>query len=161
MFLKRIIFFFRNALLIVLTMIVIAGATGLSYKAHYCHNRLSGIAFYTELGLQQSAGCGCSDDKEINHPSKGNGTFLTSNSCCSNISYFKKLTLVNSANDFSVSAYVQTAVIAIFSDNLLPVKPGNDIFSSFDFRFRPPPLTGRKLVLFLSQLRIPVITYNC
>jgi hypothetical protein len=160
MFPKRLLTYSKNALLIVFAMIVVAGATGLSYKAHFCHDKLSGIAFYTEIGLQHSATCGCEGDKGVGHHSATNGTFLNKNSCCSNISYFKKLTLVSSANDFSVSTCMQTAVINLFSDNFLPEQSGNDILSSFDFRFRPPPLTGRELVLFLSQLRIPLIVYN-
>lgn len=159
--LKRIRIYFRNALLIALSMIVVAGATGLSYQVHYCHDKISGIAFYTELGVQKSASCGCADDKIIDSHSTGNSTVLKKTSCCSDITFFKKLTIINSASDFSQTALVQPAVIAEVSTNIQPVNSGNHNLSSFDFRFRPPPLAGRKLVLFLSQQRIPVIIYNC
>jgi hypothetical protein len=157
---KRALAYLKNALLIVLSMIVIAGATGLSYQAHYCHNKLSGIAFYTELGIQKSASCGCADDEKDVIPT-GNSTVLTKNSCCSSIAFFKKLTLVNTANDLLPIALIQPAVIAVFSDISLPEYSGNENLSSFDFLFRPPPLSGRKLVLFLSQQRIPLISNNC
>lgn len=159
--LKLIRIYFRNAMLIALSVIVVAGATGLSYQVHYCHDKLSGIAFYTELGVQKSASCGCADDKITDSQSERNSTVLKKASCCSDISFFKKLTIVSSASDFSQTALAQPAVIAEISTTIQPVDTGNDNLSSFDFRFRPPLLAGRNLVLFLSQQRIPVIINNC
>lgn len=150
----------KNVLLIGLSMIVIAGATGLSYQAHFCHNKLSGIAFYTELGVQKAASCGCADDEKMSIP-HGNSTIFTKKSCCSNIEFFKKLTLENTASNYTISACIQPAIIAVFSSVIQPVKSGTENISTFDFRFRPPPLAGRKLVLFLSQQRIPSISTIC
>lgn len=152
--------YLKNALLIVLSMIVIAGATGLSYQVHFCHNKFSGIAFYTELGVQKAASCGCADDEKDIIPT-GNSTAFTKKSCCSNIEFFKKLTLENTANDYSLSTWVHPAIVAVFSSLIQPVKSGTENISTFDFRFRPPPLAGRKLVLFLSQQRIPSINSVC
>ncbi len=162
MILKRFRLYSKNALLIVLSMMVIAGATGLSYKAHYCHGHLSGIAFYTELGIQKSATCGCNDDARAAKLSvSGRETLVKKSGCCSDISFFNKLTIESFANDFSPAAPVQPAVIAIFCVISCPPAAVNNDIAFFDTSYPPPHLSGRKLVLFLSQQRIPLITYYC
>lgn len=152
--------YLKNAFLIALAMIVMAGVTGFSYQAHYCHNKLSGIAFYPELGIQQSASCGCAEDVEpINSQASGNFPVLTKNSCCSNVSFFSKLTIESHviANTAIVSELTATIAINI---NL----PDSDIshhenLLDADIGILPVPLAGRKLVIFLSQQRIPLISY--
>lgn len=160
---KRLHTYLKNAVLIVLSMTVLAGVTGFSYKAHYCHNRLSGVAFFTELGIQKEASCGCTDDiSHRNHQSETSGSLtFTKKGCCNNISFFGKLNVEASANyditsvlkitDLQVSALPTVSQLSFSEENI----------SVFDFRFRPPPLSGRELVLFLSQQRIPLISYNC
>jgi hypothetical protein len=152
----------RKALLIALAILVIAGATGLSYTAHYCHGSLSGVAFYTELGIQQKASCGCKEDANTGKvPSANDATSINSKGCCSNLSFFNKLNIESISYDFSALTLIQPAVIAVFSSNTFLAEPENINISDSDFVFRPPPLAGRQLVLFLSQQRIPLISYNC
>jgi hypothetical protein len=154
--------YFKNAFLIALAMIVMAGVTGFSYQAHYCHNKLSGIAFYPELGFQQSSSCGCAEDADPLHSqTSGNSPVLTKNSCCSNVSFFSKLTIESHAiaNTTIISSLYATVTMSInipdsgisHHENLL----------NADIGILPVPLAGRKLVLFLSQQRIPLISYNC
>ena len=160
--LKIIRLYLKNALLVVLAAIVLAGATGLSYQAHYCHDKLAGIAFYPELGLQQSASCGCANDlTDKNSPPANSKPVLTKNSCCSNVSYFSKLSLESSVKDLSSLVLLQPAVISVLSNvfaSCTPEKVESELPVSSAF---PSPLAGRKLVLFLSQQRIPLISYNC
>jgi hypothetical protein len=152
--------YLKNAFLIALAMIVMAGVTGFSYQAHYCHNKLSGIAFYPELGFQQSSSCGCAEDAEpVNSQASGNFPVLTKNSCCSNVSFFSKLTIESHviANTTIISPLSATVAMSInipdsgisHHENLL----------NADIGILPVPLAGRKLVLFLSQQRIPLISY--
>lgn len=161
--LKRIRIFAKRAILIVLTMIVIAGATGFSYKAHYCHGNLSGIAFFTELGLQKPVSCGCKEDliRGKVYQSNGSSSVITKNGCCSNLSYFSKLHIQSNVPGPLTSAPVQPISEVIIFDNTLLSSCKREVFSLSDFVFRPPPLAGRKLVLFLSQQRIPLISYSC
>ncbi len=162
MSLKRIRVFVKNALLIVLATIVFAGAVGMSYKAHYCHGNLSGIAFYTELGLQKEASCGCENACVSGDQSASdNSANLTKDSCCSNVSFFSKLNIVSPVNYFSTLALVQPAFIASGLNIAPQLIPLDEIIRVFDYKFRPPPIAGRKLVLFLSQQRIPFSIYNC
>ena len=152
----------KNALLIVLSMIVMAGITGLSYKAHYCHGNLSGIAFYSELNLQQTVSCGCKGDAiPENNPESGDLSVLTKNSCCSNISFFSKLNIESQYNFFSSLVLIKPVISALFVGNNSEPGTEKESLQASDFRFYPPPLAGRKLVLFLSQQRIPLISYNC
>jgi hypothetical protein len=143
-------------------MIVLAGATGMSYKVHFCHGSFSGIAFYTELGIQKQASCGCKDDATPGKASlPANATILTKNSCCSNLSFFSKLDIESLTYDFSSLAFTQPAVLSIITGNTIQVNSEKEIIPVSDFKFRPPLLAGRKLVLFLSQQRIPFINYSC
>lgn len=159
---KQIHTYFKNALLIVLSMIVIASVTGFSYQAHYCHDKLSSIALYPELGFQQSTSCGCAvEANPLNSRSNSSSPVLTKNSCCSNVSFFSKLTIESQINAFSSGNLLQPAIIAntiIFSDSHNFSK---EILSDLYIGLQPVPLAGRKLVLFLSQQRIPLISYNC
>ncbi len=154
--------YLKNAFLIALAMIVMAGVTGFSYQAHYCHNKLSGIAFYPELGFQQAASCGCAEDVEpINSQTTGNFPVLTKHSCCSNVSFFSKLTIESQviANTTIVSSLPATVAVSInIPDSEIS---HNEILINADIGILPVPLAGRKLVLFLSQQRIPLISYNC
>ena len=96
MTLRRIHIYTKNALLIVFAMIVMAGATGLSYTAHYCHDRLSGVAFYTELGIQKEASCGCKEDAVIITDviyDPNNKKFMGKSKIPIPVSYFKVLFL--------------------------------------------------------------------
>ncbi|MHC1774723.1 MAG: hypothetical protein AB9834_04845 [Lentimicrobium sp.] len=161
MSLKRIRVFARNAILIVLSMIVFAGAVGMSYKAHYCGGNLSGVAFYTELGLQKEVSCGCeSACLSVDQPASDISASLSKDNCCSNVSFFSKLNIVSPVNHFSALALVQPIFIAL-SINIAPQLISKDeIIRVYDYQFRPPPIAGRQLVLFLSQQRIPFSIYN-
>jgi hypothetical protein len=146
----------RSGLLIVLTVLLLTGATGLSYKVHFCHGRLSGVAFYTEIGLQKMASCGCKDDQA---PLSGHRSpVLHKNGCCSNLSFFQKLQIENRVNtgDQVVSPVPELCpAVAV----MLPESGIKEDGSFFVFSEPPPPpLSGRKLVLFLSQQRIPLIS---
>jgi len=155
-------FYIQNALLIVLSMIVMAAATGLSYKAHYCHGNLSDISFFTEIGIQQTASCGCAIEKyDGKKQSSATTPVLTKNNCCSNISFFSKLNIESPVNYFSSLTLIQPAVIEVQSDYAPQLAAEKENISITDFRSSPTPLAGRRLVLFLSQQRIPLISYNC
>jgi hypothetical protein len=163
MSLNRIHLFLKRALLIVFSIVVMAGATGLSFKAHYCHGSLSGIAFYTELGIQKPVSCGCKEDLFCakSQSTKSVLVSISKKSCCSNISIYKKLNFEILANTKLISVLVLPCLnFFIFNNNPQIVNEVENTSVS-DFRFKPPPRAGRLLVLFLSQLRIPLIIYNC
>ena len=162
MSLKRFRTYAKNTLLIALSMIVMAGATGLSYKAHYCHGNLSGVAFYTELGIQKPASCGCKEDITNKNPLVGVliPDTLKKNTCCSNISFFSKLNIVKTANDYSHISLMQPDLSVAFITISEPLVFGDDDFSIANYEYPPPLHVGRDLVLFLSQQRIPLIFYN-
>ncbi|MEI8046188.1 MAG: hypothetical protein WCI92_02315 [Bacteroidota bacterium] len=161
MTLRRIHIYTKNALLIVFAMIVMAGATGLSYTAHYCHDRLSGVAFYTELGIQKEASCGCKEDAVIanSHSSTTEPLTFSKKSCCANISFSGKLNFETSV-DYSSIALFQPAITPLPSNVSLQFISEEENIPVSDAESPPPPIAGRKLVLFLSQQRIPLIIYN-
>jgi hypothetical protein len=161
--LKHLRVYTKNTLLVVLATIVLAGATGLSYTSHYCHGHLSGIAFYTELGLQKAASCGCKDDGEISKTKSSSSSTVAfrKNACCSNISVFSKLDIESLANDLSAAVPLQPEEVTAVFNITYQLTSVTKYISVSDFGFRPPPLAGRKLVLFLSQQRIPLISYSC
>jgi hypothetical protein len=161
MSLKHFRVYTRNAVLIVLSMIVLAGASGLSYTAHYCHGKLSGVAFYTGLGLQKPVSCGCkADASSCRQTESSESTDLNKISCCSNISFFNRLSVETPTNQLSSLTLVQPAFIEIGSSDsqLITAETGN--LPVCNLKFRPPPIAGRKLVLFLSQQRIPFSSFN-
>lgn len=161
--LKRIRNYTKNALAVALAMLVLAVCTGLSYTAHYCHNRLSGIAFYPELGIQKPASCGCKEDSSIGKVQTSSVTQATfkKNGCCTNISFFGKLNVETPVNYYSSFASLPPACdIIVFDISNQHASEKEDI-SIYNTEYPPPLLAGRKLVLFLSQQRIPLIDYNC
>jgi len=160
--LRHIRIYTKNAIFIVLSMIVMAGVTGFSYKAHYCHGSLAGIAFYTELGVQKAASCGCKDDANTGKaPFAGNTVILKKKACCSDISFFSKLNIESPVNAFSSLALVHPALNAVIFSFTCQAATENVNIPFFDSGSPPPLLSGRELVLFLSQQRIPLICYNC
>jgi len=162
MTLKRIHIFTRNVILIVLAISVIAGVTGLSYRAHYCHGTLSGIAFYTEFGIQKPVSCGCKDDASVKIIQDSNDSpVLKKRGCCSNISVFSKLDIESLIHSVSSLPVIQPIVFDIVFNTFQQAISETKEIALFEFTFRPPPLAGRQLVLFLSQQRIPLISYNC
>lgn len=148
---KRLRTYVSKIVLIMLSMTVFAGAFGLSYQAHYCGGHLSGIAFYTELGIEEPISCGCSD-----HSTEPSGwpVSLDKKSCCKDESFYSRLVPEYSQNHSTVqliqlsTAEVETGLTYSIS----PVEQTNTVTS---FYLRPPPKAGRDLVLFLSQQRIP------
>lgn len=140
-----------NAFVLILSALLFAGSFGLSYQVHYCCNVRHGIAFYPELGLQDPVRCGCSTD--ITSDNNGNPEF-TSGSCCKDESFHTRLTPEYSQNhsyrcpenSFTNLSGLPYSDLVITTDDKLPVVLPY---------FRPPPLGGRQLILFLSQQRIP------
>jgi len=160
--LNLIRFYLKGALLVALAVIIMAGATGLSYQAHYCHDKLSGIAFYPELGIQQSASCGCANDlPEKNKPLADSKPVLTKNSCCSNVSFFTKLSVESLVKVVSSQVLFQPAVTAMPGNVFTQCSSEKENFEITVSGAFPSPIAGRRLVLFLSQQRIPLISYNC
>jgi len=159
---KRLTLIMRNALLFVLAAIIMAGATGFSYKAHFCHNKLSGFVLYPGLGSDKSIGCGCiADDKSDSKTLPDTRLVLRKNSCCENVTHFSKLTVESPVNVFLTNFSFLPATFTVSQGILY-----TDIYVEKKFIFPdigspPTPLVGRKLVLFLSQQRIPSVSYNC
>lgn len=160
---KQIRIYSKNALAIALSVLVLAVATGLSYKAHYCHNHFSGIAFYTELGIQKPASCGCKEDSFIGKAKSLSASLITfkKNGCCSDISFFGKLKVETTVSYYSSLLLIQPVIDIIVFDISNEIASQKESLQPSDNEFPPPPLSGRKLVLFLSQQRIPLIIYNC
>lgn len=159
---KSILLYLKNVLLIALAVMLIAGSTGLSYTVHYCHDKLSDIAFYPELGLKQSASCTCADkvrDKSI--PATDGKAVLINNSCCKNISYFTKLAVESSVQELSFIPILQPALISVLSYSFSPTGSEQEYAETPVSPDIPLPFAGRRLVLFLSQQRIPANSYNC
>ncbi|MFH1118570.1 MAG: hypothetical protein V1775_02020 [Bacteroidota bacterium] len=158
---KRLRDYAGSAILIVISMIVFAGASGLSYTAHYCNGNLSGIAFYTELGLQNPVTCGCGHPSANGpYPVSDSKTGLNKTGCCTNITYFSKLNLESPVTFNSLVVLLQPTVAEPDLMHAVQPVPEKEIIPLFHFRFRPPPLAGRELVLFLSQQRIPYSIYS-
>ena len=162
MYLKHLRVILQKTIITLLATVVMAGALGLSFQAHYCHDKLSGIALYPGLGLQQSASCGCADeDFDLGSQIPQNNPVLSKKSCCTNISYFKKLIIELPVKDFTPLVVVRPLATALFIDITYYVNPDQEIYSFADKSLMPLPLAGRELVLFLSQQRIPLVSYNC
>jgi len=160
---KPLLVFAKSTLVIVLAMIVLVGATGLSYKAHYCHERFWGIAFYTEIGLQKPTSCGCKEDASIlkTNPFSSVQVSISKNSCCSNVSFFSKLNLETTRGDYFPAPIVHPEIPFVDSDKDLLLASINELFAISASEPPPSPISGRKLVLFLCQQRIPSIGYYC
>lgn len=160
---KRIRVYFKNAFAIALSMLIMAGATGLSYQAHYCHDRFSGVAFYTELGIQKAASCGCKEDSFTGKVPTSNRepVSLRKDGCCSDISFSGKLKVESLVHYYSSLIQLQPVSDYIIFENTNRFTYKEVSIPVNYSEYPPPPLAGRKLVLFLSQQRIPLISYNC
>ncbi len=160
---KRIRRYIKNSFTIALTALVLAAATGLSYQAHYCHDRLFGVAFYTELGIQKAASCGCKEDSFTGKvaASKNEPVTLKKDECCSDVTFSGKLKVETLVHFTSPIPLIQPVSDCIGFDTEIQV--ANEKCSSpvNDSKFSLPSLSGKKLVLFLSQQRIPLINYTC
>jgi len=158
---KRTLFYAQKALIIILVVMIMVGVTGLSFKAHYCHNHLSGIAFYPELGIQKSVTCGCKEDENNGKtiPATDLPISLNKNSCCENVSFYSKLHIESQIVNLVSLVPTQFANYVLVADlNIIAATEENAVFLSDDEFRQPPPISGRKLVLFLSQQRIPLIS---
>jgi hypothetical protein len=160
---KRFRLYLKNAFAIALTLLVLATATGLSYQAHYCHDRLFGVAFYTELGIQKAASCGCKEDSFTGKvaTSKNEPVTLKKERCCSDITFSGKLKVETLVHFYSPITLIQPVSECIGFDTEIQVASEKCRFPVNNSNYPLPSLGGRKLVLFLSQQRIPLINYNC
>ncbi len=149
-------------MLILLSVIVMAGATGLSYKAHYCKGTLSGISMYPGLGLTQSASCCCDADKPAGKtPTPCDYSELNKNKCCTNITVFSKLNIESPATTFTTLKTIHPVLVTSMQGETYPSICNITGIPFSDAELSPQPLSGRKLVLFLSQQRIPQVSYFC
>lgn len=158
---RKIYNYLRNTLLFVLAISILVSATGFSYKVHYCHGSFSGLALYPEFGFEPSVACGCAVTADNVVDTGSDSPVIESNSCCSNISYFSKLALESPVTVFEIQS-VSLPARELSQFEFTNTELQNENVSIHDFSFIPvAPLAGRKLVLFLSQQRIPFSIYNC
>lgn len=152
----------KTSISVLMALIIMFGVIGLSYQAHYCHERLSGIALYPGLGIQQAVACGCINDiSKSDFAQTDSNHQLKKKSCCTNITRFDKLTIELPVRDFKPVLIIQPLSTALVTNILSPVSTIDEPCFGSDIGIRPVSIAGRQLVLFLSQQRIPSVSSSC
>jgi hypothetical protein len=165
-FAEKIILVVRNlskVVLILLATVLLASNTGLIYSSHYCHGRLTDVTLYPGSGISDSKICECTPDANHSadieqHPGKYQ---LKAQNCCSNISAYSKL-------DFDATQVIQqdNRIIKLPIIFRLPevasiTETVETISQILVFSKPVHPVSGRELVVFLLQLRIPFAKFFC
>lgn len=147
---------FSKILIISLAILLLLANTGISIRAHFCHGNFSQIIAYSEFGVSKEISCNCKLDIKVNSKSDTNEEQIHRNQCCKNTYTYNKL-LVESNISFSHSL----SDIAIPILKLRELSQLSNTETSEATIFAPPTLpnlSGRKLILFLSQIRIPAFS---
>jgi hypothetical protein len=148
---------FTKTLIVSLAILLLLANTGISIRAHFCHGNLSQIIAYSEFGVSKEILCNCNVDIKVNSKSDTSEEQIHRNQCCKNTYTFNKLHIESS---ISFSYPLSDIAIPILKLREL-VQPSNTETSDNKI-FTPPILpniSGRKLILFLSQIRSPAFTF--
>lgn len=144
-------------LIVSLAVLLLLANTGISIRAHYCHGNLSQVIAYSEFGVSAKAKCNCADQDLSNDNSfNDNVEQIIKPKCCKNTYAFNKLKVESSLISFEKN------IISPIPFAFLPeLFIAQTIISDYSTLYSPPiveHLSGRALILFLSQLLIPAFS---
>ena len=151
----------NNFLAGLLLTAVLSAGSGLSYTVHFCHGNRSGFVLYPEI-THSVAGCGCEKNEPgLKLPARTYAVTINKSDCCKNLHFFQKITTVSLQQFRPEPAPFFKLIPAATSLDLSLYCPVNPIEIPAAEASHPPPLTGKTLVFFLSQLRIPSFSGDC
>jgi len=149
---------FSKVTVFLLILLVTFASCGFSYAIHYCHGTRSNISVLPEI-LPSTESCECDISKCQGHASNSNG--ISKTSCCKNLYFYQKINLFSydhlikatySPSPSSIP-FFETGLFRIFSPSFSEILPAEDPSHI--------PLQGRSLIVFLHQIRIPAIPFDC
>jgi hypothetical protein len=148
----------RHTGIFFLLFVFLFSSTGISILHHICstsNNDL--VSIYPEFF--KTAGSSCCEPDEANSPVEPSESQIPQNfsamPCCSNITSFLKLEIVTlRAEKLVINSF--TTCVPQYTLALPEIKT-NESFSipGFFFQFYSPPLSGKRLIYFLHQSKIP------
>lgn len=148
---------FSKTLIVSLAILLLLANVGISVRAHYCHGNLSQIVAYSEFGISNEILCNCKIEIKTSLPSNSGHTQLQKHTCCKNTYTFNKLhveSTVVMSQHFELIKYHAFSIIEFIKE---------ESFEAVKKHIPSPPLipsfSGKKLILFLSQLRIPAFIF--
>ena len=154
----------KNIAVLSLLLVFLLGTTGLSVLQHFCnsskeHNVTIYPEFFNGSGAtcceSESIGCACGTHENSAGTSGGNNVDAVP--CCKTTISFYRLEVNTLKPDFRVFG-AELFQISVESCDFSSLRAPADPFrgaAHFQF-YSPPLLSGKQLVLYLNQLRIPV-----
>ncbi len=150
-----------NSAAVLLLIVVIAATSGFSYTIHFCHGSRTGIAMYPEL-TNTKAGCGCEKDGMSVSSTFSYGiqpVSIHKSGCCKNLHFFQKINTV-SREQIRADILPLFNLLAFCGAELIISNPER-IKDNQSLLHLPPLISGKTLVFFLNQLRIPSNQGDC
>lgn len=147
---------FRSIGFILILLVFIFSTSGITFFQHVCQSSQKvQIAVYPELFDGQLSGC-CTDEATgySDTPVKTTAQVDASPCCISSRSYLRLLILTDRSKD---QVFTLQPLLLFLGPGLIP-EPRIDtrIFSqNVFFEFYSPPLSGRLLIHFLHQIKLP------
>jgi hypothetical protein len=146
---------FRTVFLFLMLAVFIIGTTGISFYIHECSSSKNReIIAFPEL-LNKTVSCGCAGEVYRSVPSEEPVSSFSEPECCKNIHIYLKASFTGFPQFYHFNPeLLQTVVPA----DLLSLQHNEKLAEISTFTPRvdhPPPRSGKILVHFLQQIKIP------
>jgi hypothetical protein len=152
----------KNIIAMSLLLVFILAGEGITVLTHYCSgSKTTTRQIFPEFIHSNDACTGMSCNVSLKNSRHFSVTSIGKTPCCKeNTVFFKVATVYNpSVKDFMrILPVIHLLVslpfrLALFQSESIDLK-------QLQFRCSPPPLSGRLLVVFLRQLRLPASTFS-
>ncbi len=142
-------------------LVLLYGTAGMTVLHHVCNSsRTDEVTLYPGILEDKGSSC-CGEEMGMTRPVLPGNEKSTGNSCvdeppcCTSILKYYKLDITQVRISEPVVTAISVAEIpSPVASATAPARTTHPMHSGF-FRFKSPPLSGKALVIFLHQVRIP------
>jgi hypothetical protein len=145
----------RTSFLFLMLAIFLIGTTGVSFYIHECTSSQKKEVFAFPEILNQKVSCCCAEDVHGNAGSADPDLSYKDPGCCKNIHVYLKASFTGVPLFYQFNPDLTQKIIHSDFLTLLHNDTSVEITSFTSQVDHPPPRSGRSLVFFLQQIKIP------
>ena len=145
----------RNLFTILILIVFLTGTTGVSFYIHECRSSNTREVFAFPEISNKAISCCC--DKEVHGSilSEESLPFIEEPPCCTNTHLYLKAAFTGFPVSYQLKDNVKHADLPTYFLNILYDEQKYEMESHVSIVDHPPPLSGKSLVHFLHQIKIP------
>ena len=145
----------RNLFTILILIVFLTGTTGVSFYIHECRSSNTREVFAFPEISNKAISCCCDKEVLVSIYSGESLPFIEQPPCCTNTHIYLKAALTGFPVSYQLTDNLKQADLPTYFLNILYDEQKYEMESHVSIVDHPPPLSGKSLVYFLHQIKIP------